>query len=229
METTIETTMDKTVDTPDGVLEILECSTGSIYRQVYGDNDHLLESPTLKGFRNCIPLRARILKIGRQDAEFLITHPGISAVHFIVWQVSFDKNTDPLYYLKDNSLNGTYVNGHLVGKNMIRVLNEGDIITIPFAIKLKFSQALGKGSSDRSGVHLLNSHPKVNWEISTKVIGHGSFGSIYVASRKNDKLKHYAVKILRCQTQLNQMPRIKQEADILFKLNHVCDTTSLLM
>lgn len=220
-----------------GALEILKCKPSDVYSLIFHLNDHLLKS-ALETFgssysdqnyhssqmRNYIPIASKVMTFGRLGTDFIIDQPTVSGVHFIIWGVMFDDNTDPLYYLKDMSLNGTLVNGVLVGKNMVCLLNDNDRISINFSMRFRFIQLpINDGSKVNPGVYLFNRNKaSTNWTITNKVIGQGSFGSVHMAvNNQQYGCNSYAVKIIRSNIQLDMTPRVKQEADILLKINHV--------
>ncbi|EGV64908.1 kinase-like protein [Yamadazyma tenuis ATCC 10573] len=58
------------------------------------------------------------------------------------------------------------------------------------------------------------------WLISPRLIGKGTFGSVYIATRKQELgPRPYAVKVVACH-QWNQIDRIKREAKVLLDLDH---------
>lgn len=205
-------------------LEILQSTAQILYNQtkvLFDGNYHtdkcFLEDVTY------IPLQEKVLKFGRTTGDVIVKSPVVSATHFIIWQMKFSDCSPVIFYLKDVSLNGTLVNGNLVGKNLICMLNHNDFVTLNLAFKFRFLQVSDPFSSccPSAVIDSINHIEYLDWKVSPKVIGHGSFGMVYLATNRTNKTKPFAVKITRNKVTVDLMPRIKREAEILLEVDHV--------
>ncbi|MBD8088339.1 FHA domain-containing protein, partial [Limosilactobacillus sp. c11Ua_112_M] len=72
------------------------------------------------------------MKVGRNNKEcqLVLTHPSISSIHCVFWCVFFDEDSIPMFYVKDCSLNGTYLNGLLLKRDKTYLLNDCDTIEL---------------------------------------------------------------------------------------------------
>ncbi|KAH3674192.1 hypothetical protein WICMUC_003434 [Wickerhamomyces mucosus] len=164
--------------------------------------------------------RDKSITIGRsQSNSLIITHPSISVVHCLIWNIQFDEHSIPLVYIKDESLNGTFLNGHNIGKGATYLLNHNDIITIKFGVSLRFQSAYGFDESNygRSVIQqncIATDFEK--WKVNDRILGNGTFGNVFVCQNKGLRNKLYAVKIIK-----NVVNEVSFEPKILLKLNHV--------
>lgn len=163
----------------------------------------------------------KLCKIGRNNIECSIqlTHPSVSNVHCVIWGIRFDEESIPMCYVKDCSLNGTFINGELLQRNKAYLLQHDDIIMIPNDFEFRFSTLEQKNQN--TVFEALNIKQKIdNWMIMPKIVGCGTFGHVLVAKKIQNKNTckplNYAVKILKVQKD-----RINKEANILEKLTHV--------
>lgn len=175
--------------------------------------------------RYVVPISSGELITGGRDSDackIVIRHPTISLVHFMVWAVKFDADSIPLVYLRDLSLNGVLLNGQQVGRNHTVLLTEGDTIHVRCAITFCFR-------SFYDDEMLLHHQPSPistieEWSITNRILGSGSFGSVFVAEKRDTKSK-YAVKVIKNTN--NSKPnslyqeRFKNEAHILLQIDHV--------
>lgn len=151
-------------------------------------------------------------------------NPTVSMEHCIIWAIQFDSESNLITYISDKSRNGITHNETDMLCGLTYILENGDTIGIKTAayITYKCSQ------NDISSQTELN-QPIEDWEISSKIIGSGSFGAVYVAKKPNNP-KLFAVKI----TQNNQSEYFSdknkptQESYLLSKINHVSIITSTL-
>ncbi len=74
----------------------------------------------------------------RDRVDELIESEGISRLHAMI------KETDGRYYLSDlNSLNGTFINGDMIGANAMAEISDGDVISLA---DISFTFQTGKGN-----------------------------------------------------------------------------------
>lgn len=190
-------------------------------------NDYLTSSTSKKicscdvGCSCIVPIELlKVIRIGRDsDCDLVIDHPATSLLHFVLWTVQFDPNTAPITYLMDKSRNGVFINGTLLGKGNLHILQDYDIIVIKRAIKISFRLL-------DDGERILKFPYKRevgNWVVKDLLLGCGAYGDVFIA-RKRDNSKNFAVKIIKnVKDQKLKLPegQLKNESKILMKLNHV--------
>lgn len=144
-----------------------------------GEDDNMVDSiPLCKGVK---------LSIGRNtNNDIVIDHPAISGIHCIIWSIQFDDNSIPIIYLKDVSLNGTFINDLKLGKNSTVILSHGDIIAIEYGLEIEYQSVFGYQESlfgesiiDKSGIY----KDFKNWSISNRILGNGTFGYVCIIPR----------------------------------------------
>lgn len=140
-----------------------------------GEDDNMSDSVVLyKGSR---------ITIGRNNNNnIVINHPAISGVHCIIWVIQFDDNSIPLVYLKDVSLNGTYINDMKLTKNCVSLLTHGDVIAIEYGIEIEYQSVFGFQESEIGENVISNSSvckELKNWSISNRILGNGTFGYVW--------------------------------------------------
>ncbi|XP_050072299.1 ovarian-specific serine/threonine-protein kinase Lok-like [Anopheles maculipalpis] len=173
-----------------------------------------------------IELCSEIFKFGRDPRCNLVidqTHfpPSlrsfISNVHFIL-QKDLKDHCSPTYII-DNSMNGTSVNGTLIGKNNRIILMHGDIISIAsFANLFVYYQ-----HSYTVPKEIVTESLKQSYHIG-KTLGSGSFGTVYLL-HAIATCKPYALKVVkktRVVAQMNNTSCLDNEVYIMKKLNHPC-------
>lgn len=139
-----------------------------------GEDDNMADSVALyKGIR---------LTIGRNvNNDIVINHPAVSGEHCIIWAIQFDDNSIPLIYLKDLSLNGTYVNDNKIAKNSVSLLKHGDVITIEYGVEIEYQSVFGYQESEY-GEEIISKGSICkefkNWAISNRILGNGTFGYV---------------------------------------------------
>lgn len=164
----------------------------------------------------------KVLKMGRNinECEILLKHPSVSSIHCTIWGIQFDAESVPMCYVRDSSLNGTYINGQILLKGESYILQDGDIVSIPNDCEFRFSSVMSSYSP--LFFQQLGIKKRVGeWEIIPQILGSGTFGRVLIAERRSFKSKHkalnYAVKVIRVKKET-----IAKEANILTKLDHVC-------
>lgn len=180
----------------------------------YGDQFINKDGGAVMRYMNVEP--KKMYKVGRSRAsQLIIDEPRVSSCHFLIWSVLFDSEWDPLYYIKNMSLNGVNINHQSMMKNGIQILNDGDLIGIENTIEFRFTHYLNNVEDIP-----LQVESSQKWIIYPKIIGHGSFGSVYISRNKCDMSQNYAVKIINKLADKINEERIKSEAEILKKINH---------
>lgn len=182
-----------------------------------------------------------MLKFGRNEKEcdLVFQDPAVSSIHCVFWAVLFDEDSSPMCYVKDSSLNGTFLNGSLLKRSAAYLLQEGDIIelrdesrkTFKFSSKYQIVNPLLLGQLGFEEI-------VDQWKVTSRVIGNGTFGHVLVAYKNQQKVEecaeelskwhpeNYAVKIIKLKPN-----KLDKEAKILLKLNHVCfeDETTITL
>lgn len=173
--------------------------------------------------RCMIPIRiGEMLTGGRAEkvCKMVLRHSTVSLVHFMIWGIKFDADSAPLVYLRDVSLNGMLINGQTIGQNLTALLYDGDIIEVRCVAVFKFREL---ESSQCLQPSIRESRIK-DWSISNRILGSGSFGSVFVAKYKKDQ-KSFAVKVIKGLSNSKNLPsrqeRFKNEAEILLQIDHV--------
>jgi meiosis-specific serine/threonine-protein kinase MEK1 len=126
--------------------------------------------------------RNKIITIGRAlNNTVRLNHLAISGTHCIIWVVQFDENSVPLVYIKDISLNGTYINDRRLAKKEVVLLHHGDMVSIPFGLEMEFRAAYGSAESDVGQQLIEENYIRTNfsrWTIKDRVLGNGTFGYV---------------------------------------------------
>lgn len=166
----------------------------------------------------------QVVSIGRCPDlnNILVNHPATSLVHFMIWSVMFDPSSTPILYLRDNSLNGVFVNDRRLGRYNSAVLSEGDVIEIKCALKFCVRLYEDKTELQKLAAFYLPISTIDSWSISNKVIGFGSFGAVFIARRRH-AAGNYAVKVIRQSASYTDKRRskLKDEAEMLQTISHV--------
>lgn len=133
--------------------------------------------------------------------------------------VQFDTASTPLVYCKDLSLNGTFLNGKLIGKHRPVMLTHGDQLSMCNTVKLTFYQRmLGNADAPKSELTYMSGLEINDYHISNRIIGHGSFGEVRMAVNIKTN-RHVACKISKVLTKKKFEPTT--EVEILSTLSHV--------
>ncbi len=182
-----------------------------------------------------IPIvKHQLVKVGRNDKEcqLVLTNPSISSVHCVFWCVFFDEDSIPMFYVKDCSLNGTYLNGLLLKRDKTYLLKHCDVIELSqgseendikktrlvFMINDDLQSSLDPKLLDQMGFL----REVDQWEITNRIVGNGTFGHVLIThnskERDEDVCYHpenYAVKIIKLKPN-----KFDKEARILLRLDH---------
>uniref|UniRef100_A0A182Y3A9 Protein kinase domain-containing protein n=1 Tax=Anopheles stephensi TaxID=30069 RepID=A0A182Y3A9_ANOST len=141
----------------------------------------------------------------------------ISNVHFIL-EKDLEDRCSPAYII-DNSTNGTFVNGKLIGKNNRVILMHGNTISIACCANLfvyyQHNYTVPKEIESES--------LKQSYHIG-RTLGSGSFGTVYLLHDITTCMP-YALKIVkksRVRAQMSNPSSLTNEANIMKKLNHPC-------
>lgn len=151
-------------------------------------------------------IKNKILTFGRDktcDISIQFTKY-ISKIHFRVWCTQFDGTFDPICYVQDVSLNGTYIFDSKTKKiqkikNQIAIIQKGNFILLPhqidfksFDISIKYVAYVHKNKERASSYKALRltNIPEKNgsWKFNGSVLGSGSFGVVFGCSQDDGKL-----------------------------------------
>lgn len=189
-----------------------------------------LVSSDVKTNRLVIPIDQHdIIRIGRskQLCDIIINSIRVSLLHCMIWSVKFDKDTPALVYIKDMALNGTTVNGEMLGKGTTRVLENLDTIEIQSLVQIVWKRLdeleidLGLALDiDMDIDRRLFSHVAkvLDWTITNTIVGSGSYGTIYVGHNSRYSTL-FAVKVIRNYSS-DARKRIIHESQLLTKICH---------
>lgn len=143
-------------------------------------------------------MKNQILTCGREDScDISIQNTNyISKIHFRVWCTQFDVSFDPICYIQDLSLNGTYIfNSKIdemqkINKNQIKILEKGNTILFPHQlkmekkdVKIKYVAYQHKDKQRSSSYENLRKNDSIeeigDWKLNESVLGSGSFGVVF--------------------------------------------------
>ncbi|XBW37582.1 hypothetical protein QEN19_003163 [Hanseniaspora menglaensis] len=152
-------------------------------------------------------IKNKILTCGRDSkCTISISHTNyISKVHFRVWCTQFDDSFDPVCYVQDMSLNGTYIFDNKknlyqkLKKNKISILNNKNSIMFPHEVNASIKEVkikyIGLSIKDCSR---LSSYQNIKieklpesigkWKFNETVLGIGAFGVVFGCSEDNGQL-----------------------------------------
>lgn len=159
------------------------------------------------------------LLVGRNSAcDEVFPHDFISGYHFRVYAIQFDTSSTPLVYCQDTSLNGTFLNGYLIGRGKSVLLSHGDKISMCERINFTYYQHSNATETPKSELTYLTGLEIDGFKISNRIIGSGSFGEVRMAFDVETH-QHFACKISKLITKKKNFEP-EQEARILKNLNH---------
>lgn len=148
-----------------------------------------------------------MLRIGRNPKTntLVVSNPFVSADHCCIWAVQFDDSSAPLIYLKNFSANGVYVNSRRIAPKTLVILENHDEIELKSAFKAVFkvnpqyvkgnrvlssatAQELDQNTGEIATTVEANQANQLwteiaGWAITTKVLGSGTFGNVYVGEK----------------------------------------------
>lgn len=168
-----------------------------------------------------IPVKG-VVQVGRHERECQLQIKDLraSSVHFRLWVVRFNVDSPPFTYLADTSKNGTFVNKLKVGRGNVVLLNDGDEIEVIHGLYCRFRNLIGHSQCFEPNMRFIRQrHSDAEWMVTNKKLGEGSFGAVHYGldTLRN---KHVAVKIIKAVG--SKTDRLKNEAQILIKIHHVC-------
>lgn len=173
--------------------------------------------------------RDREVIVGRQTTcNLQIRHPLCSHKHFRIYSVVFDTQLQPLIYCEDLSLNGTFFNGHLIGRNRSALLTTGDRIDIIGVACFYFRQRhdiFPTISEDDAAFRREKENLTSDYIISNRILGMGAYGRVYMAwdVRESKQVACKVVRLAACTAGSRPKSREAhlQEVEILASMNHV--------
>lgn len=167
----------------------------------------------------------------RDNNAISFANPTLSRNHLEIYSVIVDEDFkhSPLIFVRDRqSLNGTYVNGNLIGKgpgvSPARLLEDGDIITAPPHVKFTFSQlrnakhTFSLDRQQRQEVLLF----KDKYIVTDRTIGDGAHALVYLAMdvETGRQLVCKVHNLMRGPRSSRHLQRVRQEAVLLSYLDH---------
>lgn len=197
---------------------------------VQNDASKMLKSvkPNLTGLPQRIQILPHsVLKIGRNSREcrVVIQDVAISSVHCLFWVIIFDESSVPMYYVRDNSLNGTFINGDRLNRGQVYILQDGDLIELceGSGRLIKFNNPyVDRDNVQQSKLKSLKFDKCIDsWEITDQIVGCGTFGYVLLSYQNKGKSKEkvlstpYAVKLIKMKPS-----KLDKEAKILMQLDH---------
>eukprot|EP01091_Cochliopodium_minus_P017778 TRINITY_DN7037_c0_g3_i1.p1 TRINITY_DN7037_c0_g3~~TRINITY_DN7037_c0_g3_i1.p1 ORF type:complete len:512 (-),score=119.45 TRINITY_DN7037_c0_g3_i1:124-1626(-) len=159
--------------------------------------------------------------IGRhKDCNIIIKEGTISGKHCIITPILNEGDSEPEFFIKDLSTNGTFLNSTLIGKNKTRKLMSTD--------EVSFAAPTIKRKNKNENLCTFIFTPKKNNKLDmigkyqlTQILGTGNF-SVVREGINTDTGESYAIKIMDkhkfSSTQMSE--NMKREILILRKLQH---------
>ncbi|KAK9467408.1 kinase-like domain-containing protein [Lipomyces arxii] len=168
-----------------------------------------------------IPIyRGKQVRVGRKPiCEEVVLHSVVSNLHFTVYVVMFDDASQPLVYCWDNSRNGTYHNGRIIGTGNRVLLTDGDLIEIRHACSFMFYQTNLTANVPIDSILEADRAVMENYNISQRIIGRGTFGKVFLAVDKKTQ-KQLACKVIETGGSKSRMTKARTEVAILERLCH---------
>ncbi|ODQ54523.1 Pkinase-domain-containing protein [Saitoella complicata NRRL Y-17804] len=158
--------------------------------------------------------------VGRKSScDLVIPHRAVSSTHFKVYTVQFDAAHDPLIYIQDLSLNGTYHNGHKLGKDQCALLTDGDELEVRHAATFKFNQKMHYENKLGKIVEADARGFESEWKLTKRLLGTGGFAKIYMATSTTTH-RQYACKVMDLTHARQKGIKYIQEIEILSSLCH---------
>lgn len=128
-------------------------------------------------------------------------------------------------YCWDKSRNGTFHNRRLIGRDKRVLLSDGDELEVRHACSFTVHQR---------GQKIMETHELVDavldedrrdiepYEISSRALGHGTFGRVLLATERGAGGRQVACKVIDTKGNSLRMVKAKTEVAILQRLRHVC-------
>ncbi|RAL06283.1 CAMK family serine/threonine-protein kinase [Aspergillus ibericus CBS 121593] len=148
--------------------------------------------------------------IGRHhECDLVIDIPTVSNRHFLIFPES--RKGDSVAVLKDSSINGTFVNDAIVGRNKQRDLEDGDEVTILNEARFVFRYPRTR---DTNRFHQ-------QYRV-LQTLGKGHFATVYLCVERATGTR-YAVKVFEKRSgdsQRSQIDTMQQEIGVLMGVSH---------
>lgn len=151
-----------------------------------------------------------------KHAHFQLSSPTCSNIHFRIYAIQFDEGYDMLVYCQDLSLNGTFHNGNLVGRNNAVLLTNEDSLQIKNVAVFTFHQAESAQPFD-STIMTDCEWFKGRFTLTKRLLGNGSYGKVYMTMDKKSG-KQAACKIV--EKRKPSRVSISREIELLTHLSH---------
>ena len=162
--------------------------------RVEDDSDDSMTSMGFGGYPRRIGIcKHKMLKFGRNEKEcdLVFSDPVVSSIHCVFWAILFDEESSPMCYIKDCSLNGTYLNGALLKRNSAYLLQDGDSVELHDQDSRAFRfRALGLAANSPLFDQLGFERVVGRWEVTSRLIGNGTFGHVLVAYKMLSRLSN---------------------------------------
>ncbi|XP_028396763.1 serine/threonine-protein kinase Chk2-like isoform X2 [Dendronephthya gigantea] len=147
----------------------------------------------------------------------------LSKKHFQLLKET-SENGEHIVYIKDWSMNGTFVNGGLIGKGNQQVIQNNSEISLA-ALENKAYLFLDLEAT-KIEQEMFPQEMREKFTIS-KVLGRGAFGDVRLAFSKGSECNKFAIKIISKKQFSNlktskRDTEVSDEVDILKKLDHPC-------
>ncbi|KAE8147641.1 serine/threonine protein kinase chk2 [Aspergillus avenaceus] len=148
--------------------------------------------------------------VGRHpECDLVINKPTVSNRHFLIY--SENRKGGSVVMLEDSSINGTFVNDALVGRNKHRELNDGDEVTVLGEARFVFRHPRTR---DTNGFH--------QQYRMFQPLGKGHFATVYLCAERSTGTR-YAVKVFERRSgdsQKSQVDALQQEIGLLMGVSH---------
>lgn len=158
----------------------------------------------------------------------------ISQIHFVLKKMRNDDESPII--IKDCSVNGTLLNGEMIGKNKQRIIRTGDVISILVSKNL---QCKYLGYNLRAEIHYISfllsivfdfqeliprKHIDLPKEVQTQYfvdqqVGSGAYGQVFKILDRN--LNPFAVKYIKARN-MHATKVSENEINIMKSLSHIC-------
>ncbi|EZF71389.1 CAMK protein kinase [Trichophyton soudanense CBS 452.61] len=148
--------------------------------------------------------------IGRHaECDFRIKLPTISNRHCLIFHEN--RGGDFVAIVEDLSINGTFINDAIIGRNKRRELENGDEITILQESRFIFNYPRSRNTSKfRQQYKLFD------------MLGRGHFASVYLCAERSTGVKYAVKHFEKCPGAVQRLDReaLQQEISMLMSVNH---------